>query len=272
MNMTLSNTLIRNFLAASLVVASPFLQAFDDSIEDPVAKGLAISKEAERRDTGFENFIVSMEMVLRNRHGAENRRNLRSKVLEKTDDGDWSIIIFDNPRDVKGTALLSYTHKFTDDDQWLFLPALKRVKRIASSNKSGPFMGSEFAFEDLTSQEIEKYTYKYLRDDEIDGVPMHVVERDPVDPKSGYSWQEVWIDKEHFRAFKIDYYDRKKSLLKTLTSSDYKQYLDQFWRPAKMAMVNHQTGKSTDLLWSDYQFKQPLNEKEFTKQALTRAK
>lgn len=259
-------------LALGLLIGPHVVHAFDENIADPIAKGLAISQEAVRRDTGFDNYTVSFEMVLRNRHGAENRRNLRSKVLEKITDGDWSLIVFDNPRAVKGTALLSYTHKHSDDDQWLFLPAAKRVKRIASSNKSGPFMGSEFAFEDLASQEIEKYDYKYIRDDEIDGKAMFVIERDPIDPKSGYSWQVVWMDKEEFIPHKIEFYDRKKSHLKTLTFAGYQQYLEQYWRADQMVMVNHQTGKSTDLLWSNYQFRQQLTENEFTKEALKRVK
>ena len=103
----------------------------------------------DRRDNGFKDFKVDMEMILRNRHGQESKRVIRLKTLEDPGDGDKSMSIFDEPRDVKGTAFLSYTHKSGSDDQWLYLPALRRVKRIASDNKSGSFMGSEFAFEDI---------------------------------------------------------------------------------------------------------------------------
>ena len=97
--------------------------------------------------------------------------------------GDLSLVIFDTPADVKGTAFLSHTKKAGSDDQWLYLPALKRVKRIASSNQAGPFMGSEFAYEDISSQELEKYTYKYLRNEDYGGLDCFVVEYDPVDRK-----------------------------------------------------------------------------------------
>jgi len=139
------------------------------SAETPEEKGLAIAIEDDKRDNGFLDFTANMVMVLKNRQGEESRRFIRNKTLEVDGDGDKSLIIFDKPRDIKGTALLNFTHKTGNDDQWLFLPALKRVKRISSSNKSGSFMGSEFAYEDVTSQEVEKYTYKWIRDETLDG-------------------------------------------------------------------------------------------------------
>ncbi len=235
-------------------------------------KGLAIATEADRRDLGFGDLASSLTMTLRNKYGEESIRRMRNKTLEQDDDGDKSLIVFDNPRDVKGTAFLSFTHKSGSDDQWLYLPALKRVKRIASSNKSGPFMGSEFAYEDISSQEVEKYTYKYLRDESFDGRDHFVLERDPVDPKSGYSYQRVWIDSQEYRAWKIDYYDRKGDLLKTLTLKDYKQYLGQYWRADNWHMVNHQTGKSTELQYGDWIFRNGYRDRDFTKNSLARVK
>ena len=135
----------------------------------PEERGLEIATEVDRRDTGWHDMKATMTMLLRNKHGEESLRYMRSKSLEVDNDGDKSLIVFDKPRDVKGTALLSYSHQIKADDQWLYLPALKRVKRISSRNKSGPFMGSEFAYEDLSSQEIEKYSYKYVKDDQLDG-------------------------------------------------------------------------------------------------------
>lgn len=239
---------------------------------DPEELGLAIAIEADKRDAGFENFGAELTMVLRNRHGEVSERELRVRTLEVADDGDKSLVIFDSPRDVKGTAFLSFSHKVENDDQWLYLPALKRVKRIASNNKSGPFMGSEFAYEDIASQEVEKYTYRYLRQEESDGRRHYVVERYPVDKNSGYTRQIVWIDVQEFRFWKAEFYDRKDALLKTLVYEGYEQYLDRYWRPAKMTMVNHQTGKSTDLLWRQYEFQIAMNESDFDRNGLKRAR
>jgi len=197
---------------------------------------------------------------------------MRLKSLEVDGDGDKSLTIFDNPKDIKGTAFLSHTHPLKPDDQWLYLPALKRIKRISSANKSGPFVGSEFAYEDLSSQEVEKYTYKWLRDEVIDGHDVFVIERFPQYKNSGYTRQISWMDKEMYQPRKVEFYDRKNTLLKTLVSSDYAQYLDQYWRPGKMEMLNHQTGKRTDLIWENYQYKNELGDRDFDRNTLKRAR
>ena len=238
----------------------------------PEERGLEIAIEADRRDTGFGDSSATLRMVLENRHGETSDRSMSMKTLEGVGDGDKSLIIFDEPRDVKGTAFLSYTHKVESDDQWLYLPALTRIKRIASNNKSGPFVGSEFAYEDLSSQEVEKYTYKYLQDETINGQPCFVVERYPVDEKSGYARQVAWIDQAEYRVQKIDFYDRKDSLLKTLTFEGYKRYLDKYWRADGMSMVNHQTGKKTNLEWSNYVFANGFTERDFDQRSLEKAR
>lgn len=240
--------------------------------ETPQEKGLAIAREADRRDEGFGDYTARMEMILRNRQGEESVRRVRLSNLEVKGDGDKSLSIFDEPADIKGTALLTFTHKAGSDDQWLYLPALKRVKRIASDNKSGPFMGSEFAYEDIASQEVEKYTYKYLRDETYEGKPCFVSERYPVDKHSGYTRQVLWIDQAEYRPWKIDFYDRKASLLKTLVWRGYRQYLGKYWRADEMFMQNHQSGKSTLLKWSDYKFRVGLKDADFNEASLNRAR
>lgn len=223
--------------------------------ETPEETGLAIAREAERRDKGFGDYTAHMLMVLRNAQGEESSRQIRVAVFEVQGDGDKSRLLFHEPADVRGTALLTFAHKQGDDDQWLYLPALKRTKRISAGAKTGSFMGSEFAYEDFGSQEIERYHYKYLRDDPCDGGSCFVLERRPVDPNSGYTRQLVWLDRSEYRPWKIEYYDRKQSLLKTLTWSGYRKFLGRYWRPTEMFMQNHQTGKSTRLKWDDYRFK-----------------
>ena len=259
-------------LTATLWVVLLALLAAPAFAETPEAKGLAIATEADRRNDGFGDSSATLLMILRNRHGEESKREIRSKTLEMKRDGDKSMIVFDQPKDVAGTALLTYTHKSADDDRWLYLPAIKRVKRIASSNKSGPFMGSEFAYEDLGSQEPEKYSYKYLRDETVDGKDSFVFERFPKDTGSGYTRMVVWMDKAEYRPLKLEYYDRKKSLLKTLLATDYQQYLGKFWRPGKLDMVNHQTGKSTTLLFKDYKFRNGFKDRDFDQNSLQNAR
>ena len=233
--------------------------------------GFEIAARSDRSDRGFINSEVELEMVLRNAAGKESHRTLKITTLEIEDEsiGDKSMVVFDNPRDIKGTALLSHANILDTDDQWLFLPALKRVKRISSANKSGPFVGSEFAFEDFTALELNKYDYTYLREEDLDNVNMDVVERTPRYENSGYTRQVSWVDRDVYQVRKVEFYDRRGDLLKTLTLKDYRNY-DGVWRSQRMEMVNHQTGKSTDFIYGDYQFDIGLKEGDFVKSRLTR--
>jgi len=132
-------------------------------------------------------------------------------------------------------------------------------------------MGSEFAYEDLSSQEVEKYNYKFIEDGEANGFTTFIIERVPLDEKSGYTRQLVWYNMDNYRIEKVEYYDRKNQLLKTLVQTEYKKYLDNFWRAGEYMMVNHQTGKQTKLLFEDYAFKTGLEESDFTQNGLMRA-
>lgn len=248
------------------------LVALQTSAEDAAAKGLSIAKERKAHDLGWGDSNADVSMILRNADGQETTRKMRIKTLEIDDDGDKGLTIFDQPRDVKGTAFLNFSHATVPDEQWMYLPALKRVKRIASRNKSGPFMGSEFAFEDLSSFEVEKYQYQFVKDDNINGQAMLVVEQIPVDKYSGYTRQLVWVDPEHYRAHRVEFYDRKNSLLKVLVLDQYEQYLDQYWRPLRMVMENKQTGKSTELLTHKFEFRTGLKAADFNKATLKRAR
>ncbi len=133
-------------------------------------------------------------------------------------------------------------------------------------------MGSEFAFEDLSSFEVEKYTYKYLRDEACDLGQCFVIEQYPVDKNSGYTRRVVWLDQAEYRTEKVEFYDRKDSLLKTLTFDGYQQYLGKYWRADVQTMVNHQNGKGTDLEWSGYTFRTGLKDSDFNKNTLKRAR
>ena len=240
--------------------------------ETPEDKGLRIAREASARDDGFGDFTAGMTMVLRDRHGRESVRQMRFKVLEVPGDGDKSLFVFDQPRDVRGTALLTHAHTNSRDDQWLYLPALKRVKRINAARRSGSFMGSEFSYEDMSSQEVEEYAYKYLRDEPCGELACTVIEQVPLDKKSGYSRKVVWQDTGELRTWKMELYDRRGSHLKTLTLANYRQYLDRYWRAGEQTMVNHLTGATTVLKWTGFRFRTNLDHSEFTQMALRRVR
>lgn len=242
----------------------------------PEERGLRIAWEWKNRDTGWGDYSAKTKLILKNSHGEVSERYFTYSTIEvleegKKIDGDKVLVIFDKPQDVKGTTLLTYSHFTRDDDQWLYLPAIRRTKRISSHNKSGSFMGSEITYEDITFQEVQRYKYRWVKEDSINGELCDVVDRFPIDTEnSGYSFHRVWYDRSHVRIHKIEYYDRKGSLLKTQSFKNYKKYLEKYWRSDEEEFINHQTGKSTVLIWEDYQFHVGLTKKQFNKNTLDR--
>ncbi len=247
--------------------------AWQPTSTEPAALGLEIFTEADRRESGYGDLQVQLRMILRSNKGRETERRLRIKQLEMEDDGDRVIAVFDAPANIRGTALLSHAHPHTDDDQWLYLPAVKRTKKIASRNKTGSFVGSEFSFEDLTPLEVGKYTYEFLRIEACAAGSCFVVNRFPRDPYSGYSKQTVWLDTVELRMQKIEYTDKRDRLEKRLLLSDYELHAKSFHKAGFMRMENLLTGRSTDLHWQNYEFQTQLEtDRDFSVNALRRAR
>ena len=222
--------------------------------------------------SGYGDSQAKLVMKLINKKGEITERSMRARLLEIEGDGDKSLFVLEKPRAIRGTALLSFAHKIESDDQWIYMPRSKRVKRIISKSKSGPFLGSEFSMEDLSFQEIEKFSYKFLREEEFNNQNCFVIERIPLDPYSGYTKQLVWIDKENYLIQKIELVDRKSYHLKSQFFKGYKKYLNKFWRPNEIEMINHQNGKSTILFFEEMRFQTGLTEEDFTLNSLKRSK
>jgi len=242
------------------------------SAETAAEKGFRIAKQSVEADNGWKDQTAVFKMILTDRQGRNTSREIHNKQMEIKGDGDKSLIVFDTPRDIKGTAFLTHTHAKKADDQWLYLKSIRRVKRISSNNKSGAFMGSEFSYEDISSFELDKYTYKYIKDEKYMGKDCYVIEQIPTYDYSGYTKVIVWMDKAILRPLKMDFYDRKKSHLKTLIYLGYKKHIGTYYRPTEMRMSNMQTGKKTSLMWSDYKFDNNFTDSDFDVNALKRAR
>jgi hypothetical protein len=216
-------------------------------------------------------------MVLKNKAGKESVRGFRSTILEASSagEGDQSIITFSKPRDVRGTALLTHSKiEPEDDSQWIFLPAVKRVKRISSSNRTGKFVSSEFSYEDLGSEEVADNDHTWIEDRACAHnarVTCAVVASRPKNKRSGYSKRISFIDLDEHRVHQIDFYNRRGDLEKILKFLEFRQYEDRFWRAHVMVMDNLQTGKSTRLSWGEYKFSDGLTQRDFTPQGLPKA-
>ncbi|WP_324172543.1 outer membrane lipoprotein-sorting protein [Sulfurimonas sp.] len=233
---------------------------------------IEIARKVKNSSSGYESSKSVTEMVLIDQ--AKNRavRVMHSMALENTADdgnnGDKSLMEFQTPIDVKGTKFLTHEKIVKNNNQWLYLPALKRIKRITSKNKSGSFMGSEFSYEDLSSREPSKYTYsKEFQDVLLDGIETYKYERYAKDKNSGYSKQIIWVDKKRFVVLQVEYYDKKKELLKTSNYSGYKKTKDTY-RVSFIVMKNHQNLKSTTFKYLEDEIHLKLDEKLFSKRYL----
>ncbi len=263
---------LKTITSTALLLVFAVLLADRADAATPDEKGFEIAARSDRTDVGFAGSEVELQMVLRNAAGQEATRSLRISTLEKPDEsvGDKSLVFFNTPRDIEGTALLSHAKILDPDDQWLYLPALKRVKRISSSNKSGPFVGSEFAFEDSTAIELNKFDYTFIGVDECGDLQCDVLERLPRYENSGYTKQIAWVDQTDFQIRKVEFYDRRGDLLKVLELKDYRLYENGVWRAHLLSMSNVQTNKDTDLVYAEFQFDTGLTEDDFVKGRLSR--
>ena len=157
----------------ALVAGAPALA------ETPEKKGFAVAARSDRSDRGFTDSKVSLKMILRNAAGQESTRILTLSTLEipNEDLGDKSLILFESPADIDGTALLSHAKILDADDQWLYLPALKRIKRISSVNKSGPFRWQQVrTSRTSTALELNKYDYRYVKEEACGDMMCEVVD------------------------------------------------------------------------------------------------
>lgn len=208
--------------------------------------GLEVMQKVDKANSGTIGSESEMTMTLIDANGNKVEREMESMTIE-SDKGDKSVMEFLRPLDVKGTKLLTWTLKDESNQQWLYLPQFKRVKKINSKNQSGSFMGSEFSYEDIAGEELEKYTYKLLSEDKktwkVESVPKET---------SGYSKLITVISKEKMNPLSVEYYDRRGDLLKQSELTNYdsqKVGKKTFHLANKIEMKNAQTKKSSIIEW-----------------------
>lgn len=238
-------------------------------LADP--RGDEIAQAADRQLHGHGDSDARLTMTLISARGETATRELRVRSREQGAT-ERTLMVFETPRDVAGTALLTESGPAGEDQQWLYLPAVKRVKQIGARNRSGPFMASEFAFEDIATPWWQKYEHRYLRDEKCGELDCHVLERLPRDADSGYARQTVWLDRADKLVRRIEFFDRNGKPLKTYTATGFQRHQGRFWRPAEMLMVHAQSGRQTRLSWSGYRFGLGLPESDFNQNALQRVK
>ena len=232
--------------------------------------GRGIAEKAHQTQRNFVDEYVETTMYLINARKDTVTRQLKTLTIERAQSEDYSLIQFLNPPDVRGTGLLTHQNPKGDDKQWLYLPELRRVKKISSKNKSGAFMGSEFAYEDISGNTLDKFEYKLIGEEDYKGVACFVVERTPTYAHSGYTKIKTWYEKERHLLLRSEFTDRKKTLLKVLTLHDWKRFEIGTFRAGQMRMKNLQSGKESVLIFKNRKMKTGLKEKQFNKRNLQR--
>jgi len=225
-------------------------------------KGQQIALKVDKAYSGYKAEDSELELELIAADGTKVVRKMHEKVQEYGRD-ERGVITITWPADLKGIRLLTWSYRTKDDDQWLYLPSVQRVKRISSRGKTGSFMGSEFAYEDLVNVYwAEKFNYKFVRDQKVGARDTWVVERYPRSTDSGYSKQLAWVDKEYLVPLRIDYFDRKGQLLKSARLKNITKYAGK-WRADRIEMVNHQTGKKSNAVFKARTMGKTVSDDEF---------
>lgn len=232
--------------------------------------GEQIVRKADRdHRSRDERGVVEMVLVSE----ADDQRQLRTmEIMAKTGEGedDMNIVRFLSPPTVRGTAVLTVEATGRADDQWLYLPSLRKTKRIASSQRTQRFAGTDFTYEDLRSENFAAWTYRKLDDARFAEADCYVVEATPKSPdETGYSKRRIFVEKARFLVFKIEFYDKQGRHAKTLINRDWEQ-VDGLWRARQSMMEDHLRRTKTIWRFTERQINPGLPDNTFTEATLER--
>lgn len=261
---------MKKILMTILLLLVPAMAHADHSLAKEELSGLNIATKWDNRPKG-KDLSTKANFTLINKRGQQRVRLTRRYWMDiegKKGFDEKTIIFFDRPTDVKGTSMLnwSYMDIGKDDDQWLYLPALRKIKRIASSDKEKAFMGSDLTFDDMGDRQVEEDTHKLVKVEEYNGKLCYVVEMTPKEKDYMYSKKLKWIDKTELIDYRTDFFDRKGRFLKRQLV-EWKQ-VDGIWVATKLEVKNDQTGHSTVVDITDIKLNSGIKESMFTKRKM----
>lgn len=244
----------------------------------PIVAGGALSgreiMEEQRKRHRVQDEEELRSMIMIDAAGRERTRQLSGYVMVTEDDQYKLLLRFESPRDIRNTGLLVWENDTGDADQWLYLPAFRRVKRIPSSGKTNRFMGTDFTYEDLRRESFKLHDYELAGTETWDGREVFIVEARPgteaVAEDSGYSRRRFWIDKERFTTLKVEYYDKAERLLKIQTNRDFVNLQGTVWAPDEIEMHDVQNNTKTIVTVEERKVNQGLGAHLFTEIELRR--
>ncbi|PID94250.1 MAG: outer membrane lipoprotein-sorting protein [Bacteroidetes bacterium] len=234
--------------------------------------GREIMLQAENRPEAKTN---KSEVTLRiiNKRGKERVRKLTSYSIELGENGK-TLMFFEYPGDVKGTGLLTWDYDKIgkDDDKWLYLPAMKKTRRISgSSAKKDYFMGTDFTYDDMGDRNIDEDTHKLLGEETINEHPCWMIESTSKDKRDLFSRKIIWLRKDILIPEKVDYYDRMGKLHRQMVIEKVEKKKD-YWVILKMTMSNVQTNHKTIIEFNNMELDIPMEESKFTVQTLEKGR
>ncbi|MFT7485674.1 MAG: hypothetical protein ACI9F9_001524 [Candidatus Paceibacteria bacterium] len=219
--------------------------------DDAALLGLQIAQHADLYDRGWKDEVAQGIMTLHSADGDFVRRTFTRMVLENSQAGDKLQIKFVSPAEIRGVTALTHEHPGSSDDNWLYLPSNKRVRRISGANNTASFQGTEFTYEDLSNIDPTEYEWRFLEQATLkryEGeVPVYKLDARPTYKDTGYSRITVYYHLDNFRQERIEYYDKAGVKLKVRDGLDWRLIHGRFWRSHMIAMENLQTGKRTEL-------------------------
>ncbi len=262
--------LLRTLAAAVVLLALPSLSGAAESDAQAIMQKNFYA-------TKFRSLKVDSHMTLINDKGQKRERRSTNHIKLQPNGIDSRFLVkFNAPTDIKGTSFLQVEHSEGEDDLWIYLPALKKSRRLVASNKKDSFVGSDFSYGDILLPRVELYRHVLLRTEAVDGYDCFVVESTPADElvrsNSGYSKKITWVRKDSFVESKVEYFDLSGRLLKTqrITGHELIEPDTQRWLARSREMTNHRNGHSTVLRFDKVELGVVLSDELFTTRFLER--
>jgi hypothetical protein len=253
-------------MIAITILATLALAVYDTSAQ--TLTGAEIVEKAYNRPAGNDQ-TSDLKMTLINKKGDRRIREI-SQFTKDFGDVEKSIMFFLSPADIKNTSFMNWSYDDSrSDDQWIYLPALKKVKRISSDSKSDYFMGSDFTYDDLGDRKVIQDNHKLLREEVINDKACYVVESFPLDADYMYSKTITWVEKETFIGVQKEFFDEDGELLKILTIKNHKK-IDGFDVILISEMKNVQNGHSTEMRLTNVKINTGVEEWRFSERMMSR--
>jgi hypothetical protein len=233
------------------------------------AQDAASIMDAARNRISTDTISTRSRMVITAKDGSTSDRLIDQYSKDDANGNARTVIVFQRPANVAGTRFLTMDNASGNTDQWIFLPALGKVRRIATSESSGSFMGTDFSYDDISiaDRDVSLDTHTLLRDENLDGTACYVIQSVPKNSANQYSKTISWIGKQNSFIYKSELYDRRGNLVKLLEMSDYRDVQGQL-TPMQIKISTVAAGTSTTIFMEIIKYNDPIPETVFTTQYL----